>query len=423
VKFGISSRRDAEARKMKGNKKNTSLRLCGKTNPIDQDFSREVYCLFGVPVDNLTLAATKARLRQRSGRNGSTVLSTININWVAQSLRNPDFRAAILNSEMVTLDGRPLLWLARLFGYPMTEVVAGSTLIQELDEENKAELSSLSAQTKLIPEGGKKGKPLTIFFFGGEKDAGRLAMERVNNREGGLKGVGFLNPGFGSVEEMSSDRIIEAINRTEPDILLVALGATKGTQWIERNRHRLKAKVVSHLGATINFLAGKVDRAPKLARKLGLEWSWRIIQEPKLFPRYATDGLLMLRLLASRFPLWLRYHAWQMHFDRQKADPIVLQKENDREITLSFGRNLRLTKNSPARALFSRCARSRKNLTLDFQETRFASGAFMGLLLILFKYQQRNGRKLLFVNVHGRIAKIFKLFCIRNELPGKGNES
>ncbi|WP_319409027.1 WecB/TagA/CpsF family glycosyltransferase [uncultured Desulfosarcina sp.] len=225
---------------------------------------------------------TKQLIRNRAGEKRSLVMSTINVNWVVEASRNPSFRQAILNSDIVVLDGKPLLWLSKRKGHPIKEVVAGSSLIQEL----------------LVDKNTKN--PLTIFLFGGEGDIAQQAMDRINSIHGGFRAVGALNPGYGSVEKMCSDEIIDAINQTEPDILLVALGAKKGTQWIEHNRQRLNAGVVSHLGATINFMAGTVQRAPFLMRKLSMEWVWRIFQEPKLFSRYAGDGLILLRLLIGR---------------------------------------------------------------------------------------------------------------------------
>ena len=372
----------------------TSAGSTGQTDAITRYFSRDVYCLFGLPVDNLTLAGAKDLLRDNARRQNHQVLSTINVNWVAQSWRDPGFRTAILNSESVTLDGKPLLWLARLLGYPMTELVPGSTLIEEINRD------------KTI------NPPLTIFFFGGDDEAGRRAMERVNANGGGLRAVGFLSPGFGSVEEMSSEEIIAAINQTEPDILLVALGARKGTLWIEHNRHRLKAKTISHLGATINFLAGTVKRAPQSLSNIGLEWVWRILQEPKLFSRYAGDGLLLLRILAGRWPAWQRYRSWEKSFRRQELDQDARVQESDQAIILSFGRNLGVTPDSPLRALFSRCSQSGKDLVLNFNETEFADGAFMALLLILAKQQDKQGRGMRMTNINDRLAAIFNFFGI-----------
>ena len=246
----------------------------------EKNKKRDVYYLAGLPIDNMTMESTKEFLRSRPDNAPPAVWSTVNVNWVVQSFEDEEFKQAILNSDLVTLDGRPLLWLSKLKGFPMTEVIPGSSMIQELHEETNA-------------------KKMTIFFFGGEGNVGEIAMEKVNAQSGGLLAVGAINPGFGSVEEMSSHSILKKINQAKPDILLVALGAKKGTAWIEHNRDKLNARVISHLGATVNFLAGTVRRAPVPFRKLGLEWLWRILQEPKLFSRYAYDGLVMFRWCIS----------------------------------------------------------------------------------------------------------------------------
>lgn len=362
---------------------------------IIQDFQREVYCLFGLPVDNLTLESAKTLLREKVSHKNSVVLSTINVNWVVQALTDPEFRAAILNSDIIVLDGKPLLWLAKCMGYPMKETVPGSTLIQELHEEETE-------------------KPLSLFLFGGEEGAAELAMNQINQNQGGLRAVGSLNPGFGTVEEMSTDAIISTINKAEPDILLIALGAKKGTQWIEHNRSRLNAKVISHLGATINFLAGTVKRAPLFIRNIGLEWLWRIVQEPKLFSRYAVDGLVMLRLVVTHFTVWLHFFFLQRKFRRALLDEKIDRQEYTEKVILSFGRNIQLTNNSQIRQVFNDCACSKVNIVLDFQNTEFIDGAFMGLLFLFKRYLQNNSSsKLSFINVNDRLKKLFDLFCVQ----------
>ena len=360
-----------------------------------QDFQEDVFGLFGLPVNNLTLESTKVLLREQASRNNSLVLSTININWFVQSLADPQFRAVILNSDIVVFDGKPLCWLAKCMGCPIQNTVPGSTLIQELNQE-------------------KTEKPLSLFLFGGEEGAAVVAMNLVNKNQGGLKAVGALNPGFGSVEEMSTEKIIATITKTEPDILLVALGAKKGCLWIERNRHRLNAKVISHLGATINFLAGTIKRAPSFMRAMGLEWLWRIGQEPKLFTRYTLDGLVMLRLLTSYSVSFFRFLYWQKKYRRKQPNEKFDHQEYSEKVILSFGKNIQLTKNSPIRPVLDACIQSKKNIFLDFQKTEFIDSAFMGLLFLLEKYVKINHQKLTLLNVNSRLKKLFDLFCVQD---------
>lgn len=362
------------------------------------DFNRDVWSLLGIPVDNLTIASTKNLLRDHIRKGGKNlILSTINVNWIVQSLSDVFFYQAVLNSDIVTLDGKPLVWLARLLGYPMAEVVAGSSLIEDFYMENEPE------------------RPLSIFLFGGESGVAEKAMNRINNSSSGLKAVGALNPGFGTIQQMSSDSIINEINRARPDILLVALGAKKGTQWIEYNRHRLKARIISHLGATINFLAGTVPRAPKNFRKMGLEWVWRIYQEPNLFIRYAKDGIFFLSLLARNAHLFFYFLYLKKKFDNIDPEPIRYCRKTGTAVTIVIGRNAQSVNNDAVKKKIWECTCLHKDIIIDFQEAHFIGGDTAGLLMLLEKYQQKIGRKLIFINLQGRIKRILSLFLSTNQ--------
>jgi N-acetylglucosaminyldiphosphoundecaprenol N-acetyl-beta-D-mannosaminyltransferase len=107
---------------------------------------------------------------------------------------------------------------------------------------------------------------------------------------GGVVGVGYDPAGFGSVEEMSAPAQIDRINASGADFVVVSLGARKGQAWIQRNRLRIDAPLICHLGAVVNFIAGTVRRAPRWMRRAGLEWLWRIREEPALWRRYTRDG-------------------------------------------------------------------------------------------------------------------------------------
>jgi N-acetylglucosaminyldiphosphoundecaprenol N-acetyl-beta-D-mannosaminyltransferase len=360
---------------------------------IAQDFQREIHCLLGLPVDNLSRSAAIRKVAELVLEKRNRVLSTINVNWVVRSFFDPAFRDAIVNSDLITIDGKPLLWLGKLLGLPVKETVAGSTLIQNLCEE-------------------RKGQPLTIFFFGGDDKAGKLVVEKLVHNDSGLYPVGWHNPGFGTVEQMSTEDIILKINKTKPDILLVALGAVKGVAWIEKNRHRLEAGIISHLGATIHFLAGTVRRAPLFLQICGLEWLWRIVQEPKLFTRYSDDGMAMLRTLLSRLPSWLLYHARRHYFGGKQDDANIRLDETEENITIRFGRNPRGGCDSPVRDLFQKIVWSDKHLILDFQRTRHVDSSFLGLIMLLRKYRLRHGKKTIFVNLNSVLVSVFHLYCL-----------
>jgi N-acetylglucosaminyldiphosphoundecaprenol N-acetyl-beta-D-mannosaminyltransferase len=249
----------------------------------------------GLPIDLLTMNEALDRLRNAAGTGRPLVFATPNLNFLRTANGDPEFCAQILDTHLSFADGMPLLWLAKLLGTPLAERVAGSDLMDRLQE-------CTSAATP----------PLRVFFFGGDPGVAERASARLNSHGASMQAVGFLCPGFGSIEEMSRPETIDAINRSGANFLVVSLGAKKGHAWIERNRAALRPMVISHLGAVVNFLAGEVRRAPEILRRVGLEWLWRMLQEPRLMSRYAGDAVFFLRIVGET----VTQRAWRRLFAR-----------------------------------------------------------------------------------------------------------
>jgi N-acetylglucosaminyldiphosphoundecaprenol N-acetyl-beta-D-mannosaminyltransferase len=253
--------------------------------------------------------------------------------------------------------------------------------------------------------------PLSVFFFGGLAGVAQAACERINASATGLVCVGFESPGFGSIEEMSSEQIIARINASRPDFLVVSLGAKKGQAWIEHNRRRLSAPVLSHLGAVSNFVAGTVARAPSWMRRSGLEWLWRIKEEPALWRRYWNDGLGLLTLLTTRvlpYAWYLRHNhpdkAELAHasFDRSEAGGTVT-------VALRGGwtrRNI-----APLRQCFARLAQEEKHVRLDMGDVTYVDSAFLGIVALLHGHQSRHGRPLQVAAATPPVRKVMKYCC------------
>jgi N-acetylglucosaminyldiphosphoundecaprenol N-acetyl-beta-D-mannosaminyltransferase len=166
-----------------------------------------------------------------------------------------------------------------LLGIPIRERVSGSNLVERLfDQKNSLE-------------------KYKIFYFGGQDDVADRANENTEKKSEAAVGVGAISPGFVSVDVMSKPEYIQKINESDADLLVVALGAKKGQDWIVKNLPDLTVPVVSHLGAVVNFVAGTVSRSPGWMQKTGLEWLWRIKEENTLLRRYWNDGLRFLVLL------------------------------------------------------------------------------------------------------------------------------
>ncbi|WOI53319.1 WecB/TagA/CpsF family glycosyltransferase [Parvularcula sp. LCG005] len=267
-------------------------------------YSRDAVAVFGIPFDNVTLDDAATRLIDAARDKRRLFLSTVNLDWLAMALENDEFYRSILRSDLVTCDGSPLLKLANLLGADLHERVTGADIFQVLRHK------------PLEPR-------LTTYFFGGRANAADAAVAALRSDSAGLEAVGGVNPGFGSVDELSAPALIDAVNATEPDLLIVALGAAKGQIWLDRNKDRLNVKAMAHLGAVVDFAAGSVKRAPSLAQNLNLEWAWRIGQDPQLWRRYAKDARLLPGLLshAIKAKRWLE--------DQPRSSAAALVEEAD----------------------------------------------------------------------------------------------
>lgn len=236
------------------------------------------YWLAGLPFDCVSIAEACELICDAARTRRRLVFATPNLNFVALARRDGDFRRLILQTDLSLVDGMPLVWLGRRVGIPFQERVAGSSLIDAL-------------------RASVQRPPLRVFFLGGLPGIAERASRALSTEGRGLVGVGGAYPGFGSVEEMSNSAVLEQINDSNADLLIVAMGAKKGHQWISQNADLLNVPVISHLGAVVNFVAGSLRRAPKPIQDIGLEWLWRILQEPSLAGRYWHDGLSFLQML------------------------------------------------------------------------------------------------------------------------------
>lgn len=247
---------------------------------------RDVYCILGLPFDKVSLEQAVIHVNEAVELKNSSFISTPNLNFVISTQNDPSFFQSVVDSDLSLADGMPLIWVAKILGIPVRSRVAGSTLFEVLSKQSK------------------KSKKIRAFFFGGKEGVAERASRQLNSVSTSMSSCGHYDPGFVSVEKMSSPQIIDTINLAEPDFIVVALGAKKGQEWIQRNRSQLIAPVISHLGAVINFVAGSVERAPEFWQKTGLEWLWRIRQEPGLWQRYLCDGASFLKLIFFNvFPL------------------------------------------------------------------------------------------------------------------------
>lgn len=265
----------------------SSAPLAGDTSPPPRNPVR----VLGLPFDAVTLDEAVQQVRDAVRVRRRLFLSTPNLNFLMACQHDAAFRASVIESDLSVADGMPVVWLSRLLGTPLPERVTGADIYARL-------------RNNPLPPGYA---PIRVYFFGGPPGAAAAAGRRLNAESSSLVCVGHETPGFGSVDDMSGDTVRERINASGADFLIVALGAAKGQAWIQRNRAHLQVPVVSHLGAVVNFEAGTVSRAPGWMQRAGLEWLWRIKEEPALWRRYGRDGAALAGLIVRELlPRMLR---------------------------------------------------------------------------------------------------------------------
>ncbi len=247
--------------------------------PRQVDFGRSLACVLGLPFDAIDIEGAVQRIRGAAFAGRRCFVSTPNLNFVMTARVDAAFRGAVLRSDLSLADGMPLVWIARLLGLPLLHRVSGADVFEAL-------------RAHAAP-------PITVYLFGGPPGVAERACSAINEGASGMRCVGFDTAGFGTVESMSGDDRIDRINRSGAQFVIASLGAGKGQAWLERNAARLTAPVLSHLGAVVNFAAGSVQRAPRWMTSTGLEWLWRVKEEPALWRRYWHDGVGALGLLTT----------------------------------------------------------------------------------------------------------------------------
>jgi N-acetylglucosaminyldiphosphoundecaprenol N-acetyl-beta-D-mannosaminyltransferase len=353
------------------------------------DFQRQVYCLLGVPIDALDMDALAQRLQASAATRAPCMLTTVNVNFLITSRRDEIIRRSIASSDVVVADGMPLVWIARLLGLPALQRLAGSSLFERLRAD--------------------AARPISVFFFGGDDGVAERAHARLNGEARGLRGAGFLNPGFGGVEDMSSDETIGRINASGADFVIISLGARKGQAWIERNRSRLTVPIVSYLGAVVNFAAGRLRRAPAWMQRVGLEWLWRIKEEPALWRRYAKDGAALLVLIVTRvLPLAALQAASRFDAGELRRARVDVRAQEGR-VALELHGAWRAGNLAALREAFAAAAARHEDVTLDLSRVCRVDSAFVGLVLVLRGVQWQRRRSLSVAAASGAVRRYFRL--------------
>lgn len=240
----------------------------------------EKQALLNTYINNITMPETIAAIEKMIEADKKSYIVAINVDVVMKIESDSYLNHIVDNADMVLVDGKPLVWISKLYGKPLKAKISGSDLVPLLCE--------VAAQ-----------KGYTIFILGGKDGIAEQAKSRLKTELPEIQIIGTYAPPFGFEKNPKElEKINQMISQSHPDLLIACFGCPKQEKWIYENINKYHAKVSICAGATVDFLAGNVKRAPKWMSEHGLEWFYRFLQEPKrMFRRYFVDDMKIIKLI------------------------------------------------------------------------------------------------------------------------------
>lgn len=236
--------------------------------------------LLNTYINNVSMGEAIETIEQMIAADKKSYVVAINVDVVIKIEKDPYLKKIIDHADMVLVDGKPLVWISNLYGKPLKAKISGSDMVPVLCE--------VAAQ-----------KGYKIFIIGGKDGMADWAKRNLKEKYPGIEIVGTYAPPIGfEKNERELDKINSMISAKHPDLLIACFGCPKQEKWIYENIKKYDAKVSICAGATVDFLAGKIKRAPRWMSEHGLEWFYRFLQEPRrLFKRYFIDDIKIIELI------------------------------------------------------------------------------------------------------------------------------
>lgn len=230
-------------------------------------------------IDNLTMSETLNEIDKLIQKKICSYVVTPNVDHIVRLEKDEELQKVYKNASLILTDGKPLIWISKWYKTPIKEKISGSDLFPKVCE--------LAAN-----------KNYTMYLLGAAEGVADTAAKNLMKKYPGLNIVGTYSPPFGfEKNEQEMNKIKTQIQEVHPDILIVGLGCPKQEKFMYYHCKELGVPISFGLGASIDFEAGNIKRAPKWMSNHGLEWLYRFSKEPKrLFKRYFVDDLKIIQV-------------------------------------------------------------------------------------------------------------------------------
>jgi N-acetylglucosaminyldiphosphoundecaprenol N-acetyl-beta-D-mannosaminyltransferase len=246
--------------------------------------------LFGVPIGALTMREVLDRVDEAIAARRPIQIGVVNAAKLVNMKRSAALREDVLSSDLVLADGTAVVWASRILGRPLPERVAGIDLMMGM-----------------LARGDQRG--YRVYYLGARSDVVQAVVDHTGRVYPGVVVAGMHHGYFTAAEE---EPIAADIARAAPDILLVAMTSPRKEEFLARWSRHLAVPVCHGVGGSFDVVAGVVERAPEAWQRLGLEWLYRVKQEPRrLWKRY---------LITNTAFVWMVFAALlRQQFDRPHA--------------------------------------------------------------------------------------------------------
>ncbi len=238
--------------------------------------------ILGVKVNKLSFKEVVMELEKSIEKSKKIKVFTPNTEIVMLCQKDTELKKIINSGDIVTPDGIGLLYAAKIKGFNLKERVTGYDISLSLLEMSKK-------------------KDINIFLLGGKKGVAKNAKEKLNNE--GYKNVIGEHHGYFFNEERYEEienKIIKEINNLNTKILFVGFGSPKQEKWINKNISKLNCNIIIGNGGTIDVLSGEVKRSPKIYQRLGLEWLYRLVKNPKRIKRQISIPKFLIKVILDK---------------------------------------------------------------------------------------------------------------------------
>ena len=257
---------------------------------VGATWQRERVDVLGVRVSAITIPDAVASIEHWIAARTPNYVCITGVHGVIESLRDATLQNIHNEAGLVTPDGMPLVWMARCLGFDRTRRVYGPDLMRAMSDLSVA-------------------RGYRHFYYGGDQGIADRLKQQLTREYPGLQVVGTLTPPFRPLTPEEDAAVIARINAARPDIVWVGLSTPKQELWMAAHVGRVDAPVLIGVGAAFDFLAGVKKQAPRWMRHGGLEWLFRLAQEPRrLWRRYFTIiprfiVLALFQLMKTRRPM------------------------------------------------------------------------------------------------------------------------